>query len=83
MLRKCFYKAVMPKKRGDKLIPVPYYSKKLSPVVRGVPPCARAVAVAAAAVTASSPLVAYRPLLFCLYMLWLLLSIMVASTLHD
>ena len=57
-----FYSAVLLQQHGDSLKPVAYYSKQLSAVVRGLPLCARAVAGTAAAVQASSSLVAYRPL---------------------
>ncbi|XP_042254706.1 uncharacterized protein LOC121887791 [Thunnus maccoyii] len=60
--KKGFYSAVLLQKHGDKLKPVAYYSQRLPSVVRGLPPCSRAVAAAAAAVTASSSLVAYRSL---------------------
>lgn len=57
-----FYSTVLLQKHADKFEPVAYYSQRLSPVARGLPPCSRAVAAAAAAVKVSSSLVAYRPL---------------------
>lgn len=57
-----FYGAVLLQKHSDKFKPFAYYSQRLSPVMIGLPPCSRAVAAAAVAVTASSSLVAYRPL---------------------
>lgn len=58
-----FYGAVLFQKHGDKFKPLAYYSQRLSAIVRGLqPPCPRAVAAAAAAVAAASPMVAHKPL---------------------
>ncbi|XP_013856418.1 uncharacterized protein LOC106512310 [Austrofundulus limnaeus] len=57
-----FMVSVLLQLHGDRLKPLAFYSKRLDPVARALPPCVQAVCAAAVAVEASADVVLFHPL---------------------